>query len=32
MMELVQEAADALAEELGGIIYWDNPIREAVYG
>ena len=32
MMEQVKEVADALAEEMNGVIYWDKPLREAVYG
>ena len=32
MLEQVQETASALAEEMSGVIYWDKPLREAVYG
>ena len=32
MLEQVREMADALAEEMGGAIHWDKPLREAVYG
>ena len=32
MLEQVKDVAGALAEELGGIIYWDKPLRDAVYG
>ena len=32
MLEQVKEVADALAEEMNGVIYWDKPLREAVYG
>ena len=32
MLEQVKEVADALAEEMSGVIYWDKPLREAVYG
>ncbi len=32
MLEQVQEVADALAEEMTGKIYWDRPLRDAVYG
>lgn len=32
MLELVQEVADALASEMSGKIYWDKPLRDAIYG
>jgi len=32
MLEQVKEVADVLAEEMNGVIYWDKPLREAVYG
>ena len=32
MLEMVKETASALAEEMSGVIYWDKPLREAVYG
>ncbi|MBR5800428.1 MAG: hypothetical protein IKY23_10260 [Lachnospiraceae bacterium] len=32
MLEQVKDVASALAEELGGVIYWDKPLRDAVYG
>ena len=32
MLEQVKEVADSLAEEMNGVIYWDKPLREAVYG
>lgn len=32
MMEQVQDVASALAEELGGVTYWDKPLQDAVYG
>ena len=32
MLEQVKDVASALAEEMNGIIYWDKPLRDAVYG
>lgn len=32
MLEMVQETASALAEEMSGAIHWDKPLRDAVYG
>lgn len=32
MLELVQEVADVLASEMSGKIYWDKPLRDAIYG
>lgn len=32
MLERVQEVADALASEMNGKIYWDKPLRDAIYG
>lgn len=32
MLERVKDVASALAEEMQGIIYWDKPLRDAVYG
>ena len=32
MLEQVKDVADALAEEMKGVIYWDKPLRDAVYG
>lgn len=32
MLEQLRDVASALAEEMGGAIYWDKPLREAVYG
>ncbi len=32
MLEQVREVASALAEEMSGVIYWDEPLRDAVYG
>lgn len=32
MLEQVKEVADVLAEEMNGVIYWDKPLREAIYG
>jgi hypothetical protein len=32
MLEQVRGVASVLAEEMNGVIYWDKPIREAVYG
>ena len=32
MLEQVQEVADALASEMSGKIYWDKPLRDAIYG
>lgn len=32
MLEMVQETANVLAEEMRGTIYWDKPLREAIYG
>ena len=31
-LEQVRTAADALAGALGGVIYWDRPLRDAVHG
>jgi len=28
----VRDAADELAVSLGGVIHWDKPLRDAVYG
>ncbi len=30
-LEKFQEQADALAAEMGGTIYWDKPLRPAMY-
>ena len=32
MLEQVKDVASTLAEEMNGIIYWDKPLRDAVYG
>ncbi len=32
MLEMVKDVASALAEEMKGVIYWDKPLRDAVYG
>lgn len=32
MLEMVKDVASTLAEEMGGTIYWDKPLRDAVYG
>lgn len=32
MLEMVQETANVLAEEMRGTIFWDKPLREAIYG
>ena len=31
-MEGIRESADQLAEQLGGVIFWDKPLIEARYG
>ncbi len=32
MLEQVKVVADALADEMDGKIYWDKPLRDAIYG
>ena len=32
LLEQVKVVADALAGEMEGIIYWDKPLRDAIYG
>lgn len=32
MLEQVREVASALADELGGTIDWEKPLRDAIYG
>lgn len=32
MLEQVREVASALAEEMGGTIDWEKPLRDAIYG
>ena len=31
-LEQLREAADEIAAALGGVIHWDAPLRDAVYG
>ena len=31
-LEELQSSADKAASSLGGIIYWDKPLSEAIYG
>ena len=31
-LEQLREAADEIAATLGGVIHWDKPLRDAVYG
>lgn len=32
ILEQVREVASGLAEEMNGVIYWEKPLRDAVYG
>ena len=31
-LEQLRETADEIAGSLGGVIHWDKPLRDAVYG
>ena len=31
-LEQLREAAEEIAATLGGVIHWDKPLRDAVYG
>ena len=31
-LEVLRPRADKLAAELGGTIFWDRPLRDAIYG